>query len=78
MLLAFSYHSFLKNFAQEIKSKVQFVNVMARVQKFIFKHLLDYWMFYSIWGIIFFESILYNDGGAPYLHVAFLANHIMQ
>lgn len=61
-----------------MESKIQIVDVTARVQKFIFKHLLDYWMFYSIRSIIFFKGILYNDGGAPYLCVAFLANHIMQ
>lgn len=73
MLLMFSCHSFLKNFAQERESKIHVVNVMARVQRFIFKHLLDYCLFHSVWGISFTDIILHNDGGASYFLVAFLA-----
>lgn len=68
MLLMFSCHSFLKNFAQERGSKIQILNVLARVQPFIFKHLLDYCMFHSAWSISFTEIILHND-----LLVVFLA-----
>lgn len=46
---------------------------MARIQQFILRSLLNYYMFHSVWDIIFTEVIFHGGGEVHYLLVAFLA-----